>query len=263
MKNIHSHHSLILPNWRADPQEVTAFMTTRTPIFDNQIGELSNNRFDSFNLSYDVGDDQQEVRLNREHLSEFLPMEPMWLRQIHGNQCIMASHVDRGISEADAFTSLRTNEVCAIMTADCMPILLYEPTQKSVAAVHASWRSLARGILENTLHAMRAKTQTTLAWLGPAIGPSVFEVGKEVLDEFCYINSKNTSAFQIKNAPTKFLANLYSLAENELKRLGLLEENISKTELCTYTNHQRFYSYRRCNNTGRMATVIWRNKIPG
>lgn len=183
-----------------------------------------------------------------------LPQPPIWLTQIHGNNAIKA--IPANINQcADASYTSEPNQVCAVMTADCLPILITSKDGNHIAALHAGWKGLAAGIIENTLQKLNCPIQDLMAWFGPAIGPKKFEVGADVVDAFVSQEISFLPAF----APSqqgKWLANLYQLARIRLQQLGV--KQIYGGQFCTYTQADLFYSYRRDNGqTGRMATLIW------
>ncbi len=185
----------IEPNWPAPPG-VQALTTTR-------IGGYSQGMYQSFNLALHVADEPKLVIQNRQRLkvARNLPSEPAWLNQVHGtNVYELTSHSELNTTpDADAVWTQKSGLVCAVLTADCLPLLLTDSKGEKVAAVHAGWRGLASGVIESTLKAMRTGPESTLmAWLGPAIGPEVFEVGQEVYDIFCIKDSSLSSAFEPK-----------------------------------------------------------------
>ncbi len=236
----------IIPNWLA-PSGVKAYTTTRQ-------GGASVGPYTSLNLADHVDDDLQTVLANRQTLRQALnlPNEPCWLKQVHSIN-VVSSHSTTNCS-ADAVYTNQINQVCAVMTADCLPVLFCNRQATWVAAAHAGWRGLANGILENTIQAANIPPGDILAWLGPAIGPTAFEVGNDVRDAFIQTLPQAGEAFKSsKNG--HWLANLYLLAKQRLQKQGVME--ISGGDFCTYTDEQRFYSYRRDKVTGRMASLIW------
>lgn len=248
-------NNYIIPNWQIPPN-IHAFTTTR-------IGGFSKAPYDSFNLSTYVGDDIIDVNKNRLKLIQDLnlPAEPVWEKQMHTTKVLHLDLDNRNIIEpaADAsFTKLKQT-VCVIQTADCLPILVCDSAGTIVAAIHAGWKGLLNGIIENTVNAMQTENQNLIAWLGPAIGPNAFEVGIEVREQFVAKLPEAKNAFiPAKTNTNKFFANIYLLATQRLNNLGIT--NISGGEYCTYTNKELFYSYRRDNGvTGRMASLIWMN----
>lgn len=238
---------MITPNWPAPPQ-VKAYTTTRH-------GGVSHPPYDSFNLAEHVGDDAQAIANNRAILAETLklPTEPIWLNQVHGTQAIAAQPTYFNCS-ADATYTNQLGQVCVVLTADCLPVLVCDRHGTTVAAAHAGWRGLAAGILEATLQHFQVPAQDILVWLGPAIGPQVFEVGDEVRTTFIQVLPSAQSAFT-PSRPGHWLANLYHLAQQRLSQQGVT--HIYGGDFCTYTDPERFYSYRRDKVTGRMASLIW------
>lgn len=235
----------IFPDWPV-PENIKATVTTRT-------GGYSQSPFNGFNLATHVEDEHDAVIKNRKMLTEALqlPSEPVWLEQVHSAVAIEASNKNR---KADASYTNQINTVCAVMTADCLPVLFCNKHGTQVAAAHAGWRGLADGILEATIDAMNEKTNELMVWMGPAIGPDVFEVGDEVRDAFIQVLPQAEQAFTQKN-PGCWLADMYLLARQRLEQKGITD--IYGGGYCTYTEKERFYSYRRDGKTGRMASLIW------
>jgi YfiH family protein len=250
----------IHPDWPAAPCDISSLATeraggmSRTPYDDGQGGG-------GLNLGMHVGDDPARVLKNRELLRSMLPGEPIWLAQIHGNTVIDADELSdaeiKKIPAGDAIVASLPRRVCAIQTADCLPVLFSSLDGRVVGAAHAGWRGLAAGILENTVRQMHGKgAQEITAWLGPAIGPEKFEVGREVVDAFTNIDSHSTDAFRKSDSgDQKYLADIYLLARMALQREGI--SRISGGGFCTVTEKSRFYSYRRDGVTGRMVSLIW------
>lgn len=232
---------ILRPDWSVPPW-VRAYSTTR-------YGGVSLPPWDSFNLADYVGDNPTHVAVNRQRLQQRLrlPSSPYWLRQSHGT---VISQLDT--TAADATFSTEVGAVCVVQTADCLPVLLTNQAGDQIAAVHAGWRGLAAGILEACVAHFRAADQV-IAWLGPAISQQAFVVGEEVRTAFMQQDAKATHAF-IAHAPGKWRADLYQLARQRLRAVGV--GNISGGGCCTYTD-ARFYSFRRMPQTGRMATLIW------
>jgi YfiH family protein len=237
--------NFIFPNWNAPPN-VHAVMTTR-------IAGLSKSPYESFNLATHVGDDLDAVLENRRLLKTelALPAEPFWLNQIHSNTVIEASN-DLILPEADASFSHQKDTVCVVMTADCLPVLMCSTDGTQIAAIHAGWRGLESGIILNTVAAL--KTNELIVWLGAAIGAECFEVGDDVRDTFLKKSADYAVAFKAREKG--WLADIYALARIELAHLGVTQ--VYGGEFCTVTDADRFYSYRRDKQTGRMATLIWR-----
>lgn len=236
----------IIPNWEA-PRHIMAITTTRT-------GGFSQAPYDGFNLATHVGDQDECTEKNRLLLSQIahLPEQPRWLTQTHSN-IVINSHDWEKTIEADAIYSQQPNHVCAVMTADCLPVLLCNESGTWVSAVHAGWRGLANGIISKTV-AQYDGNEPLMAWLGPAIGPQKFEVGHDVYDNFIQQDQHYQSAF-IPTDEQHFLANIYCLARHQLSQLGI--DNITGGDHCTYEQNELFFSYRRDRQTGRMATIIW------
>jgi polyphenol oxidase len=245
---------LLIPQWQGAPDNVGAFSTLRqggcSPApYDDGCGQ------GGFNLGAHVQDDPRNVAGNRQLLRSILPAEPVWLNQVHGTNVVDVSTV-AGAVDADASISTQAGVVCVMMTADCLPVLFCDVDGRVVGAAHAGWRGLAAGVLENTVAAMRARgAGEMMAWLGPAIGPRQFEVGRDVLDTFLALDEASLMAFEpIVGSDNKFLADIYQLARQKLAWIGV--HRVSGGGLCTVSD-RRFYSYRRDRQTGRMASLIW------
>lgn len=236
----------IIPDWPAPPA-VRALATTRH-------GGVSTGPYASLNLGGHVGDDPGAVAENRRRLRTLLPAEPVWLQQVHGTRVVDAAAPAGGIPEADAAFVRTPGIVCAVLTADCLPVLLCDAEGTAVAAAHAGWRGLAAGVLEETVGAMAADPGRLLAWLGPAIGPAAFEVGDEVRAAFTAGDQGAAAAF-VPGPPGKWFADLYALARRRLGRMGVTR--VHGGGFCTFGESARFYSFRRERNTGRMATLVW------
>lgn len=240
----------IKPDWPLPPH-VHAATTLRS-------GGVSIGGYASLNPASHVDDKPEHVMTNRQIIRDMLdlPTEPVWLQQVHGVQVVKADQVV-GVPEADASFTDQANTVCAVMTADCLPVLFCGDNGKVIAAAHAGWRGLQAGIIKQTLSAMHCE-QVSI-WLGPAIGPDNFEVGDEVLHAFVAQTPEAEQAFKA-HSPGKWLANIYQLARLQLKELGI--DQIFGGEYCTVADPQRFYSYRRDGAaTGRMASLIWRESF--
>lgn len=235
----------IVPDWPA-PASVRALVTTRT-------GGVSAGAYASLNLATHVGDDPAAVAENRRRLRAHLPAEPLWLSQVHGTTVSRAEDAVEGV-EADAAFTRRAGRVCAVLTADCLPVLLCNDVGTVVAAAHAGWRGLAGGVVEAAVRAMNEPPPRLLAWLGPAIGPQAFEVGAEVRAAFLAHSPDAAAAFAAKENG-KWLADLYRLAEQRLNALGV--SRVYGGGRCTFLEADSFYSYRREKTTGRMASLIW------
>ena len=236
---------LIKPDWDAPPN-VRGFTTTRN-------GGCSQGPWRSLNFGRSCGDDPAHVEQNRRLLSALLPGEPRWLSQVHGTSAIPWEQAGTPGVKADAVFSTQAGQVCIVQTADCLPVLFCDRAGTRVAAAHAGWRGLAAGVLEATVTALGGEPQNLMAWMGPAIGPEAFEVGRDVYDAFAGLNAENAVAF--KPHRDRWLADLYQLARLALERAGVGQ--VSGGNHCTYTDAERFYSYRRDGVTGRMAAVVW------
>lgn len=239
---------LIIPEWPA-PASVMACSTTRS-------GGFSNAPYDSLNLGAHVGDAAATVERNRRHLAELagLPALPQWLNQVHGTRVVTLPSHDNSPPQADAVTTMSRGQVCAVMTADCLPVIFCSADGQQVAAAHAGWRGLCGGVLENTLAAFQAPVSEILVWLGPAIGPQAFEVGDEVRAAFIAQDVQASLAFTA-TADGKFLADLWCLARQRLTRAGVTQ--IFGGGRCTFSESDKFFSYRRQSVTGRLATLVW------
>jgi YfiH family protein len=249
----------IQPDWPA-PNHVKAFTSRRS-------GGFSQPPFDSFNLAQHVGDDQGLVNQNRQLLPNYQNF--VWLNQTHSNHCVnldLSENTTNLTLQADACFSTRKNQVCAVMTADCLPILLCDQQGTCVAAVHAGWRGLADGVIENTVFKMPVNAKALMAWMGPAISQRHFEVGKEIKKTFinyplAFNNNKQTTE-------NRYFADLYCIAKQKLFALGLSQ--IYGGEYCTYQQEDLFFSHRRSTHqasntsnliatTGRIVSAIYIN----
>jgi len=248
----------LAPDWPA-PDNIHAATTLRT-------GGVSQGTYSSLNPAAHVSDDPEQVGQNRHIIRTMLalPSEPAWLEQIHSNRAVKAVKT-ASLQKADASYTNESGVVCAVMTADCLPLLVSSMDGTQVAAIHAGWRGLLAGVIGNTVMAMQIPPSPyftkggiggdLLVWLGPAIGPDCFEVGAEVREAFLKKSAAFSDAFK-EQSNDKWLANIYQLARTELASLGIA--NVYGGTHCTVTEHERFYSYRRETRTGRMATLIWR-----
>jgi YfiH family protein len=238
----------IKPDWPA-PANVRALTTTRT-------GGMSQPPWQSLNLGDHVSDNPAHVTENRQRLADTVGLAKdriAWIRQVHGTH--VARFPGPTNPEADASASAEAGLACAILTADCLPVVFCNTVGSKIAAAHAGWRGLCNGILENTAREI-SDPEHTLAWLGPAIGPDQFEVGPEVREAFLAHNPKASTAFKPSpNRPDHYLADIYQLARQRLNSVGITR--IYGGTHCTVTESDRFYSYRRDGTTGRMATLIW------
>lgn len=240
-------NKLILPDWPM-PATVKACSTTR-------YGGISEFPYDSLNLGTHVGDIATSVVTNRQSLVEQagLPQMPVWLEQVHGTRVLHLDGKTVSDVQADAVYSRVSGQVCAVMTADCLPVLFCSSAGDEVAAAHAGWRGLCAGVLEQTLAQFNADPSSIIAWLGPAIGPQQFEVGEEVKQAFIQIDAQFSAAFTPSGS--KYLADIYLLARLRLQAAGIYA--IYGGDRCTVTEKQHFFSYRRDGITGRMASLIW------
>ncbi|MFM8454611.1 MAG: peptidoglycan editing factor PgeF [Gammaproteobacteria bacterium] len=273
------------PNWPCPPG-IRACTTLRTTL---EQASLSTGLYAGFNLAMHVGDDPVSVQKNRECLSKALNLrgEPFWLNQVHGVDAVCLNdfnQVQAGdpLQAADiGYVNFQKDQknvrqgqgaeapgawanIPVVLTADCLPVLMADTKGEQIAAIHAGWKGIAAGILERALSLfleLGIPKNQVLIWLGPGIGPNAFEVGAEVRDLFLALNAENVRAFRTvaKNFGSgKYLGNLYQLAHNALGRAGALAQNIYSQYLCTYSDSERFFSYRRDHQTGRMATLIWK-----
>lgn len=242
----------VTPPWTAPGgvlhEQVGAASTTRH-------GGASHAPYDSFNLAQHVGDDPQAVAANRRRLADWLelPAAPRWLQQVHGTRVIEAGDWHAGI-EADASIARVRGVVLAVMTADCLPLLLAAADGAAVAAVHAGWRGLAAGIIERTLEQLAVAPGDVLAWIGPAISQPAFEVGDEVRDAFVADDHLAVNCFA-PNAQARWQADLKMLATLRLRRAGV--RRITDRGHCTFRQPEDYFSYRRAHPCGRMASLIW------
>ena len=237
---------LIQPDWPA-PSGVRAWVTTR-------LGGVSTAPYDQLNLADHVGDAPEAVAANRARLLQHVPGQPCWLNQVHGKTVVTLTDAPTERPQADAALTRTRGVVCAVLTADCLPVLLCDRAGSVVAAVHAGWRGLAAGVIERTVEAMACPPDQLMAWLGPAIGPQAFEVGPEVREAFVQPNPAAAAAFSPGRAG-KWQADLFKLARQRLASLGVAQ--VLGGGVCTVRDAARFYSYRRDGVTGRFASLIW------
>lgn len=243
MKTVHAH-------WPAQ-KHISALTTARYP-------GISLGPYASNNLALHVGDSKEHVLANRTSLrsSLKLPAEPIWLNQTHTNQCVRVE--SETLRDADAAVTSSTNHPLVIMTADCLPIVLCNQEGTEIAAIHAGWRGLLDGIIENTLAKMHADPKTLMAWTGPAICKNCFEVGPEVPDAFVQNYPYTAPAFHAAPAhKNKSFANLAQISELILNKHDV--HAVYHANTCTFEQENMFYSYRRASQTGRIATLIWFN----
>lgn len=218
---------LIRPEWPAPPK-VRALVTSRA------LGDMKSAE-------------------GRARLRAHLPADPVWLRQVHGVTVVDASGAAAG-TDADASFTAASNVVCAVMAADCLPVLFAEESGAAVGIAHAGWRGLAAGVIEATVAAMRVPPPRLLAWLGPAIGPEAYEIGSEVRDAFLARSASAASAFT-PTRPGHWRLDLYAVARQRLASIGVAR--VSGGGFCTATDTERFFSYRRDKAEERMAAAIW------
>jgi len=249
-----AHPQWIVPDWVA-PANVRALITTRA-------GGVSVSPFGAgagggMNIGLKSGDAIADVQSNRARLRAVLPAEPCWLQQVHGATVVRIDG-DSAPATADAAISLQPGRVCVVSIADCLPVLLADRDGRAIGAAHAGWRGLAAGLIQDTAGEMRAMLGDAdaelVAYLGPAIGPAHFEVGKEVLAAMCERLPQAGQAFA-PMAQGKYLADLFALARQALAQAGI--ERIFGGGVCTFSDATRFYSYRRDRVTGRHAALIW------
>ncbi len=241
-----SESDWITPRW-AVHERVRSLITKRT-------GGVSNAPWASLNLGTHVGDDPAHVAQNRARVLAHLPAEPLWLTQVHGTRVVEHGPGIVGAIEADAAVSRAPDQVLAIMTADCLPVLLADGSGEAVGIAHAGWRGLADGVIENTVRAMAVPPERMFAYLGPAIGPQAYEVGEDVRAVFIAHDAAASGAF-VARGGGKYHANLYLLARMRLRALGI--DRIEGGDRCTLRESADFFSYRRDRVTGRMASFIW------
>lgn len=238
-------------DWPAPPS-IVAGVTTR-------VGGASVGKYASLNLAAHVGDVPERVCRNRSQFVAMcgLPGEPRWLDQVHGTRVVHveALSAGNGAPEADAIIAERGDVVCAVMTADCLPILLCSMDGLEIAAVHGGWRGLANGIIEATVESMSNPSNSLIAWLGPAISQAAFEVGNDVRDAFLNDNM-DAGGWFAANQYGRWQADLCGLARQRLATAGVTE--VYGGGLCTYGDEERFFSYRRDGQCGRMASFIFR-----
>jgi len=235
----------IVPDWPAPPN-VRALVTTRS-------GGASEGRYASFNLGEGLGDEPSAVERNRARLRGFLPADPLWLHQVHGTEVVDAETA-RPLSHADGAVARARAAVCAVLTADCLPVLLASRAGDAVGIAHAGWRGLAGGVIEATVARMAVAPGAIVAWLGPGIGRRAYEVGSDVRDAFVASDPSAVAAFSPAGAG-KYLADLCALAKRRLAAVGV--KAVHGGGFCTYEDSARFFSHRRDRTTGRFASLVW------
>jgi YfiH family protein len=238
------HSDWLVPDWPAPPR-VRALVTTRR-------GGVSTGSWASMNLGAHCGDDPGNVKANRQRLRACVPEEPLWLQQVHGKRVLRHPGIQGGeaLPDADGSVTSKPGRVCAVLTADCLPVLICNRAGDRVAAAHAGWRGLASGVLEAAVKALGAEPLDLLAWLGPAIGPQAYEVGADVVAAF---SDDYPAGF--RESGDSWLMDLYELARRRLARAGV--EAIFGGGYCTMSEPDCFFSYRRDGVTGRMASLVW------
>ena len=220
-----------------------------------RVGGKSEGKYNSFNLATHVNDETNSVHLNRDLLNQFLPSSPYWLNQTHSADVIKLPST---AFNADASYTTEKNTVCVVQTADCLPLLVTNIEGTVVASIHAGWRGLLTGVIENTIEKMNVSPNELLVWLGPAISRQHFEVGFDVKNSFCEKHIESENAFHLIS-DQKWLADIYVLAKIRLNLCGVSQiygGSISD-EYCTFANEVDYFSYRRDGITGRMASLIW------
>lgn len=248
--------SVYVPDW-AIPPGVGALQTTR-------LGGVSEGVYQGFNLGTHVGDDPLKVAANRAQLAQMLPGPAIWLEQVHGTVVVDLDELDNQDPQgpppkADGAVARQPGRVCVIQTADCLPVLCCDRSGQVVGAAHAGWRGLAGGVIEAMVAAMATDPADLCVWLGPAIGPSAFEVGEEVRTAFVDRDARAAAAFRPApsgSSPGKWWGDLHALARLRLERLGVGSVTAA-AEACTVLGRERYFSYRRDGVTGRMASLIW------
>lgn len=246
--------TFIQPDWPV-PDHIKAYVTTR-------VGGKSQVPFESLNLATHVDDDKQIVFKNRELLQQALqlPSQPFWLTQEHTHNVLFwEGQAYESPPVADASWTTGSDLVSCVLTADCLPLLVTNKEGRFVAAIHAGWKGLSEGVVSNTIQALPGQREDMLVWIGPAISQSYFEVGEEVFDVFVNESAEAEKFFKPHSQKSqKWYANLPGLAEFKLNQLGV--EQVFQSGLCSYRDQEWFYSYRRDQKTGRMASLIWIEK---
>lgn len=239
--------NFFIPNWPV-PSHIKSIQTLR-------VGGKSEGKYNSFNLATHVNDETHSINSNRDLLNQHLPSSPHWLNQTHSVDVIELPSLTLN---ADASYTKDTNTVCVIQTADCLPLLVTNKKGTMVAAIHAGWRGLLNGVIENTIHKMNMPPNELLVWLGPAISQKHFEVGADVKNSFCEKDQEAEKAFRAIS-DQKWLADIYHLAKLRLKASGVTDiyGGSETDDYCTFANEADYFSYRRDGETGRMASLIW------
>lgn len=238
---------IIIPQWPLPPG-VGACSSTR-------IGGVSLSPYDAMNLGAHCGDNPECVEENRRlfYAASGMPSKPVWLEQVHGKAVLRLTGEPYASKRADASYSNTPGTVCAVMTADCLPVLFCNKAGTEVAAAHAGWRGLCDGVLEETVACFNDSPENIIAWMGPAIGPGAFEVGPEVREAFMQKDAKADAAF--RPVGEKYFADIYTLARQRMANAGIGQ--VYGGDRCTHSEAGDFFSYRRDRITGRMASFIW------
>lgn len=242
---------IIKANWPA-PEHIHALSTTRE-------GGYSEGAYHSLNLATHTGDLLENVQTNRALLRESLdlPSEPLWLNEVHGNK-ILCADMPHSTLEADGSFAKTPNKVCVITTADCLPVLLTNAEGTMISALHCGWRGLHSLIIQSGIDILSKHKSEIMAWLGPAISAKKYEINDEIYNNFVTQDNSYELAFQ-QNRPGHWYMDLYQIARIQLKKAGVTK--IYGGEYCTYSEPDKFYSYRRESITGRMATLIWMSPV--
>lgn len=249
-------NNFLTASWNA-PKNIKTIITTNLIPAE----ALMHNHTLDFNLATHVGNDINVVLRNRKILNQFLPSRPHWLRQTHSNNVLEIDKITiqrPEYQDYDAAITFSPNQVCVILTADCIPILLTDISGGFVAAIHAGRVGIAKNIIKNTIGKISTASHKIFAYIAPAICQKHYEVDKDILREFNQLNSKYAKFFQKKITPDKFSLDLNGIAVLQLLDAGLLVQNIYQSNICTYCHHDKFYSYRENKNTGRFASCIWK-----
>jgi YfiH family protein len=239
--------NFFIPDWPA-PSHIKSIQTLRS-------GGKSEGKYNSFNLATHVNDEINTVDLNRDLLNQYLPGAPYWLNQTHSVDVLkLPSQTLNG----DASYTIDKNTVCVVQTADCLPLLVTNIDGTIVAAIHAGWRGLLNGVIENTIEKMNISPNELLVWLGPAISQKHFEVGFDVKNSYCEKHTEAEKAFHLISEQ-KWLADIYALAKIRLNLCGVKQiyGGSVSDDYCTFANEVNYFSYRRDGITGRMASLIW------
>jgi YfiH family protein len=233
------------------------FMTTRY-----LANALSKKPFDTFNLGTHVGDEEKDVLFNRELLQSYIPNHPIFVSQIHGSDIMSVKEHPSQLLTADGLFTDQKNLPLAILTADCLPVVITDKEGQFLSVIHAGWRGLANGIINRAISLFmshQVNPENLFVWMGASIGPEAFEVGKEVKDIFINQHSNKMSSFFLPSPhqSNKYLGNLYEITRCILMTMGLLGDKIQYKPYCTFSDSTRFFSYRRDGQCGRMATIAW------